>query len=163
MSTTLAEKGVLHYEGGWPKDVNYQDPEQTLRYRRKIEKDEAYMTQIPKMGEVSWDIWDEMKKKTEKNRMNYLFNLSWWMVFLQKIEACILQNNAVNIFEEYFEGLEPAPIVEQSSARTMYVYKDVETPTVSFRIKSTEAFWALIFNQNWCAFIHCLTINRWTK
>lgn len=65
------------------------------------------------------------------------------MVFLQKIEACILQNNAVNIFEEYFEGLEPAPIVEQSSARTMYVYKDVETPTVSFRIKSTE-LWFLI-------------------
>jgi hypothetical protein len=37
----------------------------------------------------------------------------------------------VNIFEEYFEGLEPAPIVDRSSARTMYVYKDVESPTVS--------------------------------
>lgn len=57
---------MLHYEGGWPKDVNYLDPEQTLRYRRKIEKDETYMTQVPKMGEVSWT----------RERMNYLFNLS---------------------------------------------------------------------------------------
>lgn len=59
-STTLAEKSVLHYEGGWPKDVNYQDPEQTLRYRRKIEKDETYMTQVPKLGEVSEQLLDTM-------------------------------------------------------------------------------------------------------
>lgn len=134
MSTTLAEKGVLHYEGGWPRDVNYQDPEQTLRYRRKIEKDETYMTQVPKMGEV------RLSHTTEC--MNYwIDDDSHFFLFLpslsrqQKIEACILQNNAVNIFEEYFEGLEPAPIVEKSSARTMYVYKDPMTPTVSACVK----------------------------
>lgn len=31
-----------HSEGGWPKDINYQDPEQTVRYKRKVEKEEAY-------------------------------------------------------------------------------------------------------------------------
>lgn len=52
VSTTTESKGILHTEGGWPKDVNYQDSEQTLRYRRKLEKDETYITQVPRMGEV---------------------------------------------------------------------------------------------------------------
>lgn len=52
MSTTTESKGILHTEGGWPKDVNYLDGEQTLRYRRKLEKDETYISQIPRMGEV---------------------------------------------------------------------------------------------------------------
>lgn len=52
MSTTTESKGILHTEGGWPKDVNYQDSEQTLRYRRKLEKDDSYITQVPRMGEV---------------------------------------------------------------------------------------------------------------
>jgi hypothetical protein len=64
---------------------------------------------------------------------------------LQKIESCILQNNSVNIFEEYFDGLEPAPIVDRSSARTMYVYKDVESPTVSVTVSSTTS--SLINNE----------------
>lgn len=32
-----------HVEGGWPKDINMHDLEQTVRYRRKIEKDELYI------------------------------------------------------------------------------------------------------------------------
>lgn len=31
-----------HIEGGWPKDVNTADEEQTKRYRRKVEKDEGF-------------------------------------------------------------------------------------------------------------------------
>lgn len=34
---------MFHYEGGWPKDINMKDLEQTVRYRRKIEKDELYI------------------------------------------------------------------------------------------------------------------------
>lgn len=52
-STTTESRGILHTEGGWPKDVNFLDPEQTLRYRRKLEKDETYITQVPRLGEVS--------------------------------------------------------------------------------------------------------------
>lgn len=52
MSTTTENRGILHTEGGWPKDVNYQDSEQTLRYRRKLEKDDTYITQVPRLGEV---------------------------------------------------------------------------------------------------------------
>ncbi|XP_035446046.1 dynein intermediate chain 3, ciliary [Spodoptera frugiperda] len=38
-----ANSGANHAEGGWPKDVHVHDPEATQRYRRKIEKDDAYI------------------------------------------------------------------------------------------------------------------------
>lgn len=47
-----ANAGINHIEGGWPKDVNINDEEQTKRYRRKIEKDEGYphiMSQLCKV------------------------------------------------------------------------------------------------------------------
>lgn len=40
------------------------------------------------------------------------------------MEHCILQNNSVNIYQHYFHDLEPAPLVERSSARTVNVYQD---------------------------------------
>lgn len=52
MSTTTESRGIIHTEGGWPRDVNFHDPEQTLRYRRKLEKDDTYITQVPRLGEV---------------------------------------------------------------------------------------------------------------
>ena len=41
-----------HTEGGWPKDVNPAEVEQTIRYRKKVEKDEAYLATIMKLGSV---------------------------------------------------------------------------------------------------------------
>uniref|UniRef100_T1GE07 Uncharacterized protein n=1 Tax=Megaselia scalaris TaxID=36166 RepID=T1GE07_MEGSC len=43
---TYKHCGVTHNEGGWPKDINMHDNEQTVRYKRKIEKDESYITQV---------------------------------------------------------------------------------------------------------------------
>lgn len=34
---------MYHSEGGWPKDLNPKDAEQTVRYKRKVEKDELYI------------------------------------------------------------------------------------------------------------------------
>ncbi|XP_026316766.1 dynein intermediate chain 3, ciliary [Hyposmocoma kahamanoa] len=42
--------GMNHIEGGWPKDINMNDPEATLRYRRKIEKDDAYIHAVMHLG-----------------------------------------------------------------------------------------------------------------
>lgn len=42
MRAEYMSNGMNHIEGGWPKDVNTADEEQTKRYRRKIEKDEGY-------------------------------------------------------------------------------------------------------------------------
>ena len=45
--------GMNHTEGGWPKDINPAEVEQTIRYRKKVEKDEAYIATIMKLGSVS--------------------------------------------------------------------------------------------------------------
>lgn len=44
---------MSHVEGGWPKDINMNDPEATQRYRRKIEKDDAYIHAVMHLGHVS--------------------------------------------------------------------------------------------------------------
>ncbi|XP_071857511.1 dynein axonemal intermediate chain 2 isoform X1 [Bombus fervidus] len=42
-TATFRDSGIYHSEGGWPKDLNAKDVEQTVRYKRKIEKDELYI------------------------------------------------------------------------------------------------------------------------
>lgn len=49
---TFEHKGINHIEGGWPKDINLADPEQVVRYRRKIEKDETYIVQVMGLTKV---------------------------------------------------------------------------------------------------------------
>lgn len=44
--------GVNHVEGGWPKDVNPLELEQTIRFRKKVEKDENYINTIMQLGLV---------------------------------------------------------------------------------------------------------------
>lgn len=51
-STESDSKGLLHAEGGWPKDINSLDPEQTVRYKRKIEKDDNYISQVLTVAKV---------------------------------------------------------------------------------------------------------------
>ena len=46
-------RGINHVEGGWPKDVNAAEVEQTIRYRKKVEKDENYMNTIQQLSSVS--------------------------------------------------------------------------------------------------------------
>ncbi|KAK5640046.1 hypothetical protein RI129_010857 [Pyrocoelia pectoralis] len=84
--------GINHIEGGWPKDVNKDDEEQTKRYRRKIEKDDAYSPIV--------------------------------MQLCKTMENCVLQNNSINIYQQYFSDVEPTPFVEKCSARTVNVYHD---------------------------------------
>jgi len=46
-------RGMNHVEGGWPKDINPAEVEQTIRYRKKVEKDEVYIQTILNLGRVS--------------------------------------------------------------------------------------------------------------
>ena len=39
----FTSQGMNHSEGGWPKDINAAEADMTMRYRKKIEKDDAYM------------------------------------------------------------------------------------------------------------------------
>lgn len=52
-SVEFESRGLMHTEGGWPKDVNPKDGEQTVRYKRKIEKDENYINQVMTLAKVS--------------------------------------------------------------------------------------------------------------
>ncbi|TDG95893.1 hypothetical protein EPR50_G00244200 [Perca flavescens] len=85
--------GINHVEGGWPKDINPQEMEQTIRYRKKVEKDESYVNSLLALGGL--------------------------------MEHCIRQNNAVDIYQEYFEDEdEVEESQEPPSAKTINVFRD---------------------------------------
>lgn len=48
----METRGINHIEGGWPKDVNPLELEQTIRFRKKVEKDENYINAIKQLGSV---------------------------------------------------------------------------------------------------------------
>lgn len=89
---TLASTGITHVEGGWPRDINRLDEEQTSRYRKKQEKDESYMLQMKGL--------------------------------IKSCEHAIFQNNAVNLYETYFEDMEQVDLNEEYSSKTLNMYRD---------------------------------------
>ncbi|KAK1132130.1 hypothetical protein K0M31_016263 [Melipona bicolor] len=92
-TATFRDSGIYHSEGGWPKDFNAKDVEQTVRYKRKIEKDELYIHTM--------------------------------LQLLPPMEQCILQNNACNIYEQYFSYMEPVSLIQRVYSRTVNVYRDI--------------------------------------
>ncbi|NWW94830.1 DNAI2 protein, partial [Rhynochetos jubatus] len=86
----VQSRGVNHVEGGWPRDIDPQDVEQTIRFRKKVEKDENYINTITHLGTL--------------------------------MEHCIKQNNAIDIYEEYFGEEEMAEVDDEPpSAKTINV------------------------------------------
>ena len=49
---TYLNVGMFHQEGGWPKDVDPTEKEHTVRYRKKVEKDEEYVRQVKALGDA---------------------------------------------------------------------------------------------------------------
>lgn len=84
--------GMVHTEGGWPKDVDCTEAEHVIRYRKKVEKDEDYIKSIVGLG--------------------------------GQVEHLIKQNNALDIYEEYFSGALADHSSEQPYARTLTVFRD---------------------------------------
>ncbi|XP_071750143.1 dynein intermediate chain 3, ciliary isoform X2 [Lepeophtheirus salmonis] len=39
-------QGMNHIEGGWPKDINPMENDQTMRFRKKVEKDDNYIHSV---------------------------------------------------------------------------------------------------------------------
>uniref|UniRef100_A0A8B9BZ91 Dynein axonemal intermediate chain 2 n=1 Tax=Anser brachyrhynchus TaxID=132585 RepID=A0A8B9BZ91_9AVES len=99
-------RGVNHVEGGWPKDINPQELEQTARFRKKVEKEENYINTVVHLGTL--------------------------------MEHCVRQNNAIDIYEEYFGEEEEAELEDESpSAKTINVIRD---PNVTKRT-ATHLSW----------------------
>mmetsp|Transcript_31317 Transcript_31317/g.43427 ORF Transcript_31317/g.43427 Transcript_31317/m.43427 type:complete len:570 (+) Transcript_31317:288-1997(+) len=84
--------GMFHLEGGWPKDIDFTEVEHTIRYRKKVEKDEDYIVAIAQLG--------------------------------GQVEELIKQNNAIDIYEEYFQGSQADHSSEQPFAKTLTVFRD---------------------------------------
>jgi len=44
--------GMCHMEGGWPKDIDATEKDQTKRYIKKVEKDDEYIRQVKALGDL---------------------------------------------------------------------------------------------------------------
>lgn len=51
-SAAYTNQGILHLQGGWPKDIDPNDVEHTIRFRKKVEKDEEYNRSVKAMGDL---------------------------------------------------------------------------------------------------------------
>uniref|UniRef100_A0A3P9PQB1 Dynein axonemal intermediate chain 2 n=1 Tax=Poecilia reticulata TaxID=8081 RepID=A0A3P9PQB1_POERE len=70
--------GINHVEGAWPKDINPKDLEQTVRFKKKIEKEENYVNSLVHLGYVmdhcikqnnTIDIYQEHFKEDEMEKV----------------------------------------------------------------------------------------------
>ena len=50
--TETENRGMYHTEGGWPKDIALDDMDQLKRYRKKVEKDDLFVSAMYKIGNV---------------------------------------------------------------------------------------------------------------
>ena len=50
-------QGMNHVEGGWPKDINPSENDQTMRFRKKIEKDDTYVHSVLGLCQVKKDFF----------------------------------------------------------------------------------------------------------
>ncbi|XP_017758642.1 PREDICTED: trichohyalin-like [Eufriesea mexicana] len=83
---SVSNAGVLHTEGGWPREINPRDSEAVQRFRRRVEKDD-----------------------------------SWTM------KRYLLQNNAVNIYQNFFDDLVPKCMAKDYNIRVSNLFEDPET------------------------------------
>ena len=154
-----------HTEGGWPKDINPAEVEQTIRFRKKVEKDEAYIGIVMRLGAVSCcnslvilffnSLFPPSSlfplphppplpfPSTGSPQFHLLIPPSPFLPPLpippphfsslsrpippspQGMEHYLRQNNAVDIYEEYFSSLKSTRIASDSpSAKTISIFRD---------------------------------------
>ncbi|CAK9811867.1 Dynein axonemal intermediate chain 2 [Anthophora quadrimaculata] len=90
----IINTGVLHLEGGWPKEVNAKDSEVVQRFRRRVEKDDNWAISMRSL--------------------------------LSTMEGYVLQNNAVNIYQNFFDDLIPTSMAKEYNMRITNLYEDPE-------------------------------------
>uniref|UniRef100_A0A8C9ARQ7 Dynein axonemal intermediate chain 2 n=1 Tax=Prolemur simus TaxID=1328070 RepID=A0A8C9ARQ7_PROSS len=121
----METRGVNHVEGGWPKDVNPLELEQTIRFRKKVEKDENYINTIMQLGSI--------------------------------MEHCIKQNNAIDIYQEYFDDAETVEVMDEApSAKTINVFRDPQ----DIKRTATHLSWHPDGNRKLAVAYSCLDFQR---
>ncbi|KAH8356490.1 hypothetical protein KR200_002670, partial [Drosophila serrata] len=122
-NVTLDQRGLYHYEGGWPKEVNPLDEEQTQRHRKKVERDDTWGEQVLEM--------------------------------IRKVMAVAEQNNALNIYQNFFADLPPElghDLKLPYKARIMNVFHDLWLPartmtSIEWMPNNNRQFMAHFTNQ----------------
>jgi len=89
---TYSTVGMVHTEGGWPKDVDKNEPSQTSRLVKRMERDEEFIATVARLG--------------------------------GQVDDVIKQNNAIDIYEEFFEGLETDYSNDLPEAKTLTKFRD---------------------------------------
>lgn len=85
-------RAMHHDEGGWPEKVDHTDPEQTARFRKRVEKEQEYVNAVKGMA--------------------------------SNVEHTLRQNSAIDIYEEYFSGLQVEHTTDPPSAKNLTAFKD---------------------------------------
>ncbi|XP_049625909.1 LOW QUALITY PROTEIN: dynein axonemal intermediate chain 2 [Suncus etruscus] len=121
----METRGINHVEGGWPMDVNPLELEQTIRFRKKVEKDENYINTIMQLGSI--------------------------------MEHCIKQNNAIDIYQEYFDDEDSAEVMEEApSAKTINVFRDPQ----EIKRSATHLSWHPDGSRKLAVAYSCLDFQR---
>uniref|UniRef100_A0ABI8ABA9 Dynein axonemal intermediate chain 2 n=1 Tax=Felis catus TaxID=9685 RepID=A0ABI8ABA9_FELCA len=121
----MESRGINHVEGGWPKDVNPLELEQTIRFRKKVEKDENYINAITQLGSI--------------------------------MEHCIKQNNAIDIYQEYFDDEDAVEVTDEApSAKTINVLRDPQ----EIKRSATHLSWHPDGNRKLAVAYSCLNFQR---
>lgn len=98
----MLNKGLFHREGGWPRDVDIEDPDAKERFRKKFEKG------IPdKDGSGGTQPLGENVKGLGP-----------------LVDRALKQNNTIDIYEEYFDGEEEEHSSEPPSAKGLAKFRD---------------------------------------
>jgi dynein intermediate chain 2 len=100
-------QGMSHRQGGWPDEIDPQEVADVTRYMKKMNRDAT-------LGFAQASV--EMTKRAED---------------------CMLENNQIDLFEEYFAGEQPEHLSETITTKTMMIFKD---PSV-FKRAATSINW----------------------
>lgn len=87
-------KGMKHVEGGWPEGIDPTEPPEVAKYKKKLDRDAT-------LG------FSEAVKKTSGVAVD-----------------CIMQNNEIDQFEEYFPGETTDHQSETITTKTLMMFKD---------------------------------------
>ena len=122
-------RGMNHTEGGWPKDINPAEVEQTIRFRKKVEKDEHYIGVVQKLGSVSCFY------RSLAHWITCVCNHSLLLMRVEKTTVyrdCLLVWPIMNISSyEYRLGAYPSPCVRKWSTTWSRTMQLIYTKTTS--------------------------------
>ena len=85
---------MTHKVGGWPKEYDYQEPNEVNKYMRKLTKEPTLC----------------FSQATKELCLG--------------ATRCVEQNNEIDLFEEYFHGEDPEFMSEPISTKTVMIFKD---------------------------------------